>query len=87
VLGSLVVPLIAADAFLLSSATVCACTRTRRPPARHHSVLQFKGPIWGLKKGVWYGVEFHDGPHGRNDGSYDVRGHPTSHFRGLSHGA
>jgi len=36
-------------------------------------VLQFKGPIWGLKKGPWYGIEFHDGPHGRNDGSYLVR--------------
>jgi hypothetical protein len=34
-------------------------------------ILQFKGPIWGLKKGTWFGVEFHDGPHGRNDGSYN----------------
>ena len=34
-------------------------------------ILQFKGPIWGLKKGTWFGVEFHEGPHGRNDGSYN----------------
>ena len=34
-------------------------------------VLQFKGPVWGLKKGVWYGIEFHDGAHGRNNGSYN----------------
>jgi hypothetical protein len=34
--------------------------------------LQFKGPIWGLKKGNWFGVEFHDSPVGRNDGSYLV---------------
>jgi hypothetical protein len=36
-------------------------------------VLQFRGPIWGLKKGTWIGVEFHDAPHGRNDGSFEVR--------------
>lgn len=34
-------------------------------------ILQFKGPVWGLKKGVWYGIEFHDGAHGRNNGSYN----------------
>jgi hypothetical protein len=33
--------------------------------------LQFKGPIWGLKKGVWWGIEL-EGPHGKNDGSYNV---------------
>ena len=35
------------------------------------SVLQFKGPVWGMPKsaGGWYGLEFHDVAHGNCDGS------------------
>lgn len=33
-------------------------------------VLQFKGPVWGMAKGTWYGIEFHDGPYGNCDGSH-----------------
>jgi uncharacterized membrane protein len=45
---------------------------TRRLTVVLCRTLQFKGPIWGLKKGNWFGVEFHDSPVGRNDGSYLV---------------
>ena len=39
------------------------------------SVLQFKGPVWGLPKleGGWMGVEFQEAPIGDCNGSVKVR--------------
>lgn len=52
--------------------SLCLSSVTPTPFLSLCSVLQYKGPIWGLMKGNWFGIEFHDAAHGKNDGSYNV---------------
>ena len=49
-----------------------ALARPARPAPR--SVLQYKGPVWGLpsRAGGWFGIEFHDAPRGDCNGSAKV---------------
>ena len=37
------------------------------------AVLQFRGPVWGLSKGTWLGIEYADAAAGRCDGTHKVR--------------
>jgi len=37
------------------------------------AVLQFRGPVWGMSKGTWLGIEYADAAAGRCDGTHKVR--------------